>query len=87
MNEVTIRNSTRNEIESDHENYSPECAQFAIKRLIELAESDTEGTSYLYDQIESLECSIDELDCRNGALQDEVDDLEKRLEEAEALAD
>ena len=87
MNEVTIRNSTRDEIENDHENYTPECAQFAIKRLIELAESDTEGTSYLHDQIQGLECSIEELDCRNGALQEEVDDLEEKLEEAEALAD
>ena len=36
MNEVMIRNSTRDEIENDHESYSLEFALFAIKRLIEI---------------------------------------------------
>lgn len=87
MNEVTIRNSTRDEIENDHESYSLESAMFAIKRLIELAENDTEDSSYLHGEINDLEGSIENLETANSTLQEEVDDLEEKLEEAEALAD
>ena len=82
MNEVMIRNSTRDEIENDHENYSLEHALFAIKRLIEIASSEVDSVESLSDEVRGCENTIEELEGDNEILQKEIGCLEDKLEEA-----
>lgn len=85
MNEVMIRNSTRDEIENDHEDYSLESALFAIKRLIEIASSEVDSVESLSDEIRGCENTIEELERDNDNLKGEVDSLNEKLKEARSL--
>ena len=83
MHEIMIRNLTSQEIEANYDSFNQQQSKWALERLLLLSDVKDRQIESLEDDVRSMSYDLEEGCDECGEKEDEIEALEKKIEELE----